>query len=737
MRPRPPDVPCERPVRPPIERDGTQPRPVPRWGELPGGALPIGLAGGSSAPLARRDLPGVHRLARVDGGAIAAGHLRERLLAGAAAQLERGDGVDLPAGAVAARAGALGEDLLVAGDHLRVGAERAQPLHRLRDQMLLEEVRDPHPAHLRPAHPRLQAPARALLEGLVGLLEAHPRPQRPPLVHQRADDAVEERGVRGHVRGGRAGRQQTVLQPQVGHVRAGVVDRPVPAPHGAVVEHQLVQAGGVALGQQRLLRHLPRLGDQRREQAHVLLEEVEHRGDPALPEPHPRPHSLRRVLGRARVQGLHEGGDAGLVPQPPAQQERGVRGERDLWSGDRLRRVPGGRELLRRHLQVQLHRGARALRRDRVEGGVHTPALALDPQGDLLAAGLHHAGLQRLVAGTRGAPRLVGEEILGDRGQMADGHHARPAGLRRRVGPVDGGAERRLQLAQPGPLRMGHREVRLEVEPPDLVDVLLVVEVLQQGVRDQRRGHRVAVGEVHLQLDAHRPLVHELGRVQEGLEEVEIPAQLPPIAGALGTGVLGAADLASHGVTSGPDGCARSSKHARARCGRAHPPRGRWRTSGDGLTVVDSETSAHRGAPAEGGSDVGPEGQLRPPDHRRGHRRGRRRPGDPGGRRGREHRDPLRGSARPRVSAGALQGPVDRRGPRPGQPGPRHRGGDRGGAVHLDPRHRAAARLAHRGHRARPAGPLPQVWGSKKEWRLPNHWWKKQIYIYGMSQLII
>ena len=63
--------------------------------------------------------------------------------------------------------------------------------------------------------------------------------------------------------------------------------------------------------------------------------------------------------------------------------------------------------------------------------GAHAAALAADLQRDLLAAGLHHAGLQRLVAGTRGAPRLVGEEILGDRGQMADGHHARPAGLRR------------------------------------------------------------------------------------------------------------------------------------------------------------------------------------------------------------------------------------------------------------------------------------------------------------------
>src|SRR5690606_28748471 len=105
--------------------------------------------------------------------------------------------------------------------------------------------------------------------------------------------------------------------------------------------------------------------------------------------------------------------------------------------------------------------------------------------------------------------------------------------------------------------------------------------------------------------------------------------------------------------------------------------------------------------------DDSPQGQLRPRDHRRRDRRRRGGPRDPRGRRGREHRDPLRGPARAGVPARAVEGPVDRGGPGPGQPGPRHRRGDGRGAVHLHPRHRAAPLLPPRRHRARRADPVP------------------------------
>jgi hypothetical protein len=63
---------------------------------------------------------------------------------------------------------------------------------------------------------------------------------------------------------------------------------------------------------------------QRREELDVLGEQIEHRGNPALTEPHPRPHPLALQLLRPGVGGLLEQGDPGLVPQLPAEQERGV-----------------------------------------------------------------------------------------------------------------------------------------------------------------------------------------------------------------------------------------------------------------------------------------------------------------------------------------------------------------------------------------------------------------------------
>src|SRR5690606_19627037 len=124
----------------------------------------------SAAAQAGGDRPGVDRLSAVHGGAVQARHLRQRLGAVRAAQLERGDGVDLPASAVASGAGALGEDAAVVRGDVRIRPELPQTLHGLRDQLLEQHVGHPQPARLGPAHPRLQAPASALRDGLVGLL---------------------------------------------------------------------------------------------------------------------------------------------------------------------------------------------------------------------------------------------------------------------------------------------------------------------------------------------------------------------------------------------------------------------------------------------------------------------------------------------------------------------------------------------------------------------------------------
>jgi hypothetical protein len=61
---------------------------------------------------------------------------------------------------------------------------------------------------------------------------------------------------------------------------------------------------------------------QGREVAHVLLELVEHRGDPPLAEPDAGPHALLLELERTGVGGLLEEGHPGLAPQFLAEQER-------------------------------------------------------------------------------------------------------------------------------------------------------------------------------------------------------------------------------------------------------------------------------------------------------------------------------------------------------------------------------------------------------------------------------
>ena len=80
--------------------------------------------------------------------------------------------------------------------------------------------------------------------------------------------------------------------------RDHVVHRAVPPVDRAVVQAQLRQLRGAPGGQfgQRIL--VGQFGQQRREVADVLLEQVEDRGDPALAEPDPRPHALGLQLVR-------------------------------------------------------------------------------------------------------------------------------------------------------------------------------------------------------------------------------------------------------------------------------------------------------------------------------------------------------------------------------------------------------------------------------------------------------
>jgi hypothetical protein len=107
----------------------------------------------------------------------------------------------------------------------------------------------------------------------------------------------------------------------------------------------------------------------RGEVADVLFEQVEDRGDPALAEPHPRPHALRLQFFAARVGGLLEERNARLSPELLAQQIWRVGRHGELHSRDRLRGVPVRRERIGGCLHVQLRAGAGGFRQDRVGGG--------------------------------------------------------------------------------------------------------------------------------------------------------------------------------------------------------------------------------------------------------------------------------------------------------------------------------------------------------------------------------
>ena len=74
------------------------------------------------------------------------------------------------------------------------------------------------------------------------------RPDRPVRLGEAADQPEVEGGVGQHVDHGRAGRQHPVLHPQVRAAVHDVVDRPVPAVDGAVVQPQLGQARYAAGG---------------------------------------------------------------------------------------------------------------------------------------------------------------------------------------------------------------------------------------------------------------------------------------------------------------------------------------------------------------------------------------------------------------------------------------------------------------------------------------------------------
>ena len=136
-----------------------------------------------------------------------------------------------------------------------------------------------------------------------------------------------------------------------------VVHRPVPAVHGAVVQAQLGQRRRAAAVEHRDRVLVVEHGQQRREVAQVLLEQVEHAGDrtarrttPAGGRPAPS-----APPSRVSVAWVNTAIRLSRHSSRPRKYGR-VRAERDLHAGQALRGVPVRRELVRADLQVQLQR---------------------------------------------------------------------------------------------------------------------------------------------------------------------------------------------------------------------------------------------------------------------------------------------------------------------------------------------------------------------------------------------
>ena len=379
-----------------------------------------------------------------------------------------------------------------------IDAPPGQALAGQRQQAAQHQLGHGHLAQPGPVQPGVQPLPRAFLQVLGRGRERHLGPDRPLRVGQGPDEPVVERRVGHDVRDRRAGRQDTVLHPQVGLAVHDGVDGPVPAVDGPVVQAHLGQLGDAPAVQHRQRVLVLAQRQQGREVPDVLLEQVEHGRDPALAEPHPGPDPLLLQLVRPGVGGLLEQGDPGLVPQPPAEQERGVGGQRDLHPRDRLGRVPVARERVRADLDVQLHAGARRLGRDAARVGQQLlGAVDRDPQ--VLPAGREDLLVQHPVA-VVGGDGVLAHVLFGQRGQ--DAHHDQaapgPAGLG--VGGVEAGPDLLLQVGQRMVLEPPRRHVDLQVELPELGGPGRVGD----RVEHRRVAHgRRAEGIHQVQLDLH------------------------------------------------------------------------------------------------------------------------------------------------------------------------------------------------------------------------------------------
>ena len=357
-------------------------------------------------------------------------------------------------------------------------------------QRLGHEVRGDYRACLvrspgRPGELGGQAVLRGPVEVVVGPLERHRVGPALVLAGQPQRQADLVGGVGHHVHDRGAGRERPHLDPQV-PARRWIVDRPVPAPHRALVQPQLVEPRRPPA---RTCRAFVRRGDDRQHrlmQADAFGEQFRRAAaQPAGAERGPCQLPARRdpaVLDR-----LLEQGHPRLLPEPVAEEARRVAGHGQRGGGGQLDRVVGAPEGGGLDSQVHLERRVRPFRRDLIaDQGERIGAGDMDAERVLAqpAQAVAQGAIARRVR-DHGAPEIARAEG----GQDAD--HRDPAAVRAGR-PRDRAEQQAKLLLERGERAAGQqhrRGVELQVEPVQL-DV------------DPRVGGGSADGKVHGQRTA-------------------------------------------------------------------------------------------------------------------------------------------------------------------------------------------------------------------------------------------
>jgi hypothetical protein len=301
---------------------------------------------------------------------------------------------------------------------------------------------------------------------VVGLLERHPRNPAVGVRSQGQGQAEQEGGIRQHVDHCRPGRQGPQLDPQV-PTAGRVVDGPVPAPHRALMQPQLLQGRHPVAVQPLQGSFVAEHGQDRLMQPHALLKQLQGAGPgPAGPERDPRHPPAGPAHGVAVVDRLLEQRHPRLLPEPMAEEGGGVAGHGQGRSGGELGGVEVVGEAVGIDPQVDLEGGVGPLEAD-VVGHQLQRVSPVDADPERLVTQPPQAVVEGPVAGRVRQRRQP--EISNAQGRE-DPHHDHPAFV-----PGGGSAHEPQSLieltAQRRERAAGQRrrgQVQLEVEPVDL-----------------------------------------------------------------------------------------------------------------------------------------------------------------------------------------------------------------------------------------------------------------------------